>query len=286
MLIHYGVGVLLIYDFHILVELLSGIECSRGGDDGDFRVLLLHGVVDDVEPLPELLAAVLVAYSQILEIEWLRMAEGGPDCTPFAVRACVAELNQVEGILYVDIVEPFPVGLRVQRCYVLMARELAGDAVVEHRQRSCAEGLCHKEILVEAHILGGPVAPVVAEAQPLLRSAYGVLPEHLSEIVRTFGSAAAREAHEGRVKFGKSLHHILAERSVLAFVPELGGFRKKGHEIEIENSRGISKYAETAVLPAKSSEAAFVFLPIIWYILENENIGVKFPILVLEEHLE
>ena len=63
-----------------------------------------------------------------------------------------------------------------------MTGKLAGDAVVEHRERCSAERLGHEQILIETYILRGPVTPVVAESDSLLDRTDAVLPEYLAEV--------------------------------------------------------------------------------------------------------
>ena len=56
-----GVGVFRVDLRHVGVELAPGIAGTGGGDDGDVRILLLHRLVHDVEPLPELSPLVFIA---------------------------------------------------------------------------------------------------------------------------------------------------------------------------------------------------------------------------------
>ena len=99
------------------------------------------------------------------------MSHGSALRSPLRVGPAVAELDEVKGVLDKDIVESVAVGLGFQGRDVLVSGKLAGDAVVEDRQGSGAETFSHEQVLVEADILRGPVAPVVAEADALLARA-------------------------------------------------------------------------------------------------------------------
>ena len=195
-LVHDGVGILGVDFRHVGVELPARIGRSGRGNNGNLGMLGLDGLVHDVEALPEFRTPVLVADAQVFQVERGRMSHLRPPGTPFRVDAAVAELDEVQGVLDENAVEAVAVRLRLERSDVLMAGELAGHAVVEHRQRGGAQAFRHQQVLIEADVLRGPVGPVVAEAHPFLARADGILPEHLPEIVGSLGSAAARETHE------------------------------------------------------------------------------------------
>ena len=127
---------------------------------------------------------------------------------------------------------------------------------------------------------------MIAESYSFLRSADGVFPEYLSEIVWTFGSASAGETHEGRIEVGEGLHEIFTERSVLPVVPELGRFRKQSDEIKVEHSGGIGNDTEAAVGAAQSLQSSFIFFPFIGDASECEYIGIEVSVLILKINLE
>ncbi len=116
-------------------------------------MLFLDSIVHDVEAFPESIAPVLVADSEVFEVEWFGMSHFSSQRTPFAVDGAVTEFNKVESVLYEYAVESCPILVGIEGCYILMSGKLARNAVIKHGQRSCAERLGHKEILVEAHIL-------------------------------------------------------------------------------------------------------------------------------------
>ena len=74
----------------------------------------LDGLVHDVDAFPEFRPLVLVADTQVLEVEGSRMAHLRPLGSPLGVGPAVAELDEVKGVLDKDIVESVAVGLGFQ----------------------------------------------------------------------------------------------------------------------------------------------------------------------------
>ncbi len=212
------------------------------------------------------------------------MAQGGAQGAPFGIGPAVAEFDEIQGVLHEDAVEAVAVGLRVQRGDVLVAGELAGDAVVQHGQRRGAEPLGHQQVLVEADVLRGPVAPVVAEADALLARADGILPEHLAEVVRALGGAAAREAHELGMQVFERLQQVLAERAVPAFLPEFRGLGNEGDEVQPEGAGFVRHDREAAVHGAFRLQRAGVLLPAVRQAGHRDDVGVALPGGVFQIH--
>ena len=62
---------------------------------------------------------------------------------------------------------------------------------------------------------------MVTESDTLFYRTDRVLPEYLSPVVCSLGCTSARETHECWIEICEGLEKILAERTVLAFHPEL-----------------------------------------------------------------
>ena len=186
MLINVCVGIFLV-DFSIVVVKLTSCLAGTGGrDDDNVGIFSLDSLIYYVETLPKLLALILVAHTEVFEVERRGMSHFGTQLTPLGVNIAIAKLNQVEGVLYKNIVKTLTVGIGVERRNIRMTHKLTRYAIVEHRQRTCAKSLRHKEILIKTNILRGPVTPVIAKSETLLRLSYAVFPKHLSKIVGTF----------------------------------------------------------------------------------------------------
>ena len=163
-----------------------------------------------------------------------------------------------------------------------MPGELAGYAVIEHRQRRGTQSFRHQQVLVKADILRGPVSPVVAETNPFLTRADGILPEHLAEVVGAFRRTAAGEAHESGMQVFQGLQQVFAERTVLAVFPQFGGFRNQRYKVQPEGTLGIGQDGQPAVHGTFSLEGSGVLLPLLPQLGNGDNIGIGIALGVLK----
>ena len=181
MLIH-EVGLLLRHRSPALVEHLAlGVGTART-NNLDVGILGADGCHKRLKALVVEVVPLLVADTDVLHVEWLRVAHLSTDLTPLGVGRAVGKLDQVETVL--------DIGLQLVVGHVgilgLPVLELAGHTDVEHWQGFCTDILGELEELEETEAIALEVVgietvwegvfPAVLIQRTVLYRADGVLP--------------------------------------------------------------------------------------------------------------
>ena len=170
-------------------------------DERHVGILRRHGIRHQLVALLVLLAAVLVADFEILEVKGFRMSRRGALRAPDGVRVAVAVFETVERILN-ELVH-----------LVHRDRLPVGHADVDAEERLRLQHLCEQQVFVETDTVGGPVLPDVP-----LRAPVPLVPERFLPPVRllhriALDPAAARKTDEARIQRRELLDKVLAKES-------------------------------------------------------------------------
>ena len=113
---------------------------------------------------------------------------------------------------------------------------------------------------------------MVTESYSFFFRSDGVLPEGLAEVVCTLTCATSGEPHERRMKVCQCLHQVLAERAVLAVLPQLRCLGQQGYIIQPEGTGLIGYDREAAVNRALGLELAGVFMPVFIQVVYGDGV--------------
>ena len=216
--------------------LIVGIACMRtrsGGTDDDYLGMLLRDfLVHVLEALGKLgRDLLLVADTQILQVEGGRMTGSSTYGTPLGGDVTVGPLNEVEGILYPLI--------HVSHIYHFLGLPLHAPATV-HTLAAHATGqdghrlhthvLTELEVLEVTHLHRLVVAPGVLQGLARLHGAYGSLPAVgvPETVTASVYHTSTRETHELGVQALECLGQVLADAMSV-----VGVLRHEPHHVEV-----------------------------------------------------
>ena len=278
---------------------------TGGADEFQLRVSGAEGGIELLQALGEdgteaavglVVVPLLVADTEIFQVEGLGMAHVCAHLTPLAVDGAIGELYEVEGILdvTVEIIDGHVyAGLR--GVWVL---ELAGQSATDDGQGLTAEVLAELEELEEAETIrleivgietvAEGVVPAVLVQRTVLYGTHGVLPLVAGLEVGALYDTTAGETEYARVHVEECLRQILAH-AVLTTFPRVGG--EKGDMLHV--GRGLvagEEEAEGALgLGTRRLQRGRVFLPLLAADLDidgGEALVLTHGVVVDETHLQ
>ena len=203
------------------------------------RTNLFHKELQTVEVEP---APLLVAHSDILEVERFGMPHLGTHFTPLGIGRPVGKLDKVQAVLDIRV-QSRRISGHV-RPLLLPVLVLAGHAHIQHRQWLGTNLLAQLEQLVESHAialeivgettLGEAVAPAVDVGGTVFHGSQRLLPVITGVERGTLHDTSAREAEHTGTHVVQGLYNVTAQTVPVA-LPRLHG--EKAHMLHITHPR-------------------------------------------------
>ena len=278
----------------LLGQLPTGVEVSVARvrarpcctHDDNLGMGLAHAFINIFEALDELWRdALLIAQTQVFQVEWLRMSGLGTHTAPFGGHVAIGPFYQVEclGYPFVHLVHRHAVlGL------VFHSPATIG-ALATHSAGEDGEGL-HAQVFAELEILKVAqahrlvISPGVLQAAALLLRSHSGLPTVgvPCSVATTMHHTSTGEAHELGMEGGKGLGQVFAQ--AMAFVGVVGHQR---YHVDVHRACGEREYLEGTILHvAPSGELGLVFLPVTGIHVDSGvgyELGVFAPTLWLDK---
>ena len=182
-------------------------------DERQLGILLLDGLVEDVEAAVILGPPVLIAYLYILQGEGFGMTILCTQGAPFGIQSSNGILDGIHTVVQVG-------GNLALRRGIAHA-ELASQAHVADEHHLGSYIFAVLKNLVIAHAVGATVAPCAVLAGPCGGVSQGLLPVEAVGKRNTLDHTAPRPAEEGRLQVGQALGNVLPHAIVT--VVECGG---------------------------------------------------------------
>ncbi|MEU1972696.1 hypothetical protein ABZ477_13635 [Microbacterium sp. NPDC019599] len=214
---------------------------------------LAHVLVEDAELLEIVVAVVLVAESDVSQLERLGVSGFRAQRSPRVGRGIAGgPIDQVLDVL-AELSELGTGGIET-----LLAAELAADPRGDDRHRGDAEVLAQQEVLVEPDLMRLAVVAVGSAQRPEVEVRHarvqrpdGLLPVVRVSVADAFDHAAAREAHEGGVQVPECLDQVPAEPALrplrIAGAPVIGVNERDFVDVDVSGARQVEPKQRTRV---------------------------------------
>ena len=259
------VGLQALHGSPALVEHLTLRVGTAGTYYLDVGILGADGLHEHLQTVVVQIVPLLVAHTDILQVEGGGVAHLGTLLTPLAVHVAVGKLYEVKAVLYVGVqLVHGHMGL------LGLVLELARQSYAQHGQRLGTDVLAQQEELVEAQsvrlivvrevtVVEG-VFPAVAVQGAVLHRTYAVLPLVACLQVGTLDDTAAGEAEHAWVYVFQSLSQVTAQSVLTSLV------RIEGEQRDVLQADGLAARQEDAqlslLLSAGRPQRHGIFLPV------------------------